>query len=179
MPAVPQGWPLLEPLLAALYCALASHSWTVGFSLVRASYPWKVCVVTWCFKTPASASFALSLGRFHARLFRSLAESGRAQKVATLQRKKLWRRSMKRMMDEIDQDGAPFLVPRTYTGMGCSIHRKTSMSTPTLQLCKRTLSSKSETDPKKNEFNVPYQSYAGTLPYQGTIQKGTLRYKVP
>ena len=25
----------------------------------------------------------------------------------------------------------------------------------------------------------PLQSYPGTLPYQGTIQKGTLRYKVP
>ena len=61
---------------------------------------------------------------------------------------------MKRMMDEIDPDGAPFLVPRTYTGMGCSIHRKTSMSTPTLQLCKRNLSSKNETDQKKMSLRL-------------------------
>jgi len=34
----------------------------------------------------------------------------------------------------------------------------------------------SQTHISKSEFK---QSCAGTLPYQGTIQKGTLRYKVP
>ena len=29
------------------------------------------------------------------------------------------------------------------------------------------------------EISDTNQSYAGTLPYQGTIQKGTSRYKVP